>query len=67
LIKSNMIGIESQCAGGRALLQMARRAGEAVRPRPVRWIIFLRWYPNRGRRAAVHYKNRRRQIDVIAA
>ena len=50
LIKANMIGVD-RSAGGRALLQMARRAGEAVR-RGRQLIIFPEGTRTAGRRAA---------------
>jgi len=61
LIKSNMIGVD-RAAGGRALLQMARRAGEQVR-RGRQLIIF----PEGTRTpvgAAPHYKTGVAQIYV---
>src|SRR5437868_5216921 len=61
LIKSNMIGID-RAAGGRSLLQMTRRAGEAVR-RGRQLVIFPE-----GTRTAVdappHYKTGVAQIYV---
>ena len=61
LIKANMIGID-RAAGGRSLLQMARRAGEAVR-RGRQLIIFPE-----GTRTAVdsppHYKTGVAQVYV---
>ena len=51
LIKSDMIGID-RAAGGRSLLQMARRAGEAVR---------------RGRQLIIFPEGTRTAVDCAAA